>query len=97
MNGDTTDDFAHWSEATPSPGGVLPQGIEMAMISGGDHTIMQRWQPEGLADEERRDLKGQRKFGNMLYPQIFARIPLQSPPEGDDSFSPGEAVGAPAP
>ena len=27
---------------TPSPGGVLPQGIKIAMISGGDHTTIYR-------------------------------------------------------
>ena len=31
----------------PSPGGVLPQGIKIAMISGGDHTTIYRWAPEG--------------------------------------------------
>ena len=31
----------------------------------------------------------QRYYGN-----IFARIPLQSPPYGGDSFPPGEAIGA---
>ena len=36
------------SEATPSPGGVLPQGIEIAMISGGDHSIVYRWPPLGV-------------------------------------------------
>jgi len=33
----------------------------------------------------------------MQKSKITARIPLQSPPNGGDSFSPGEAKGAPAP
>ena len=66
------------------------------MISGGDHTIMYRWQPEGLTDEERRCVECVRKYEEMRKRKFSARIPLQSPPDGGASFSPGEAVCAAA-
>ena len=75
-----------------SPGGVLPQGIKIAMISGGDHTTIYRWAGEAGSEEERRYLKNGKKYEKVRYLKIFARIPLQSPPEGGDSFPPGEAV-----
>ena len=47
---------------------------------------------EAGSEEERRYLKDGKKYEKMRYLNIFARIPLQSPPEGGDSFPPGEAV-----
>ena len=84
----------------PSPGGVLPQGIKIAMISGGDHTTIYRWAGEAGSEEERRYLRGHKKLEQMRDLNIFARIPLQSKIGSGGpifaSFPPGEAVCAAA-
>ena len=56
--------------ATPSPGGVLPQGIKIAMISGGDHTTIYRWPGEAGSDEERRYLTDGMQHGQRQKSQI---------------------------
>ena len=55
-----------------------------------------RWTGKAGPEEEWRDLKNRKKSEKMRYLQVSARIPLQSPPAGGASFSPGEAVCAAA-
>ena len=77
----------------PSPGGrVAPKG-------SGEECGRQAGMTEIFRPPAGSDLRGGLENGTDF--QIFARIPLQSPvgseePTGD-SFSPGEAKGAPAP
>ena len=52
-----------------------------------------RWPSEARSEEERRNLTVRKTPEIRKNSNITARIPLQSPPGGGDSFSPGEAFG----
>jgi len=52
---------------------------------------------QARSEEEWRDPKVSECLIQRVNWKVSARIPLQSPPNGGDSFPPGEAVGAAAP